>query len=154
MKFTSRTDISAPAEAVFDRMADFSPFAAEAGRRGLRLRRTDGLTQPGPGMTWEVDFRFRGRMRHLDLRASRFVRPEQIEYHGESTGFEMVGTVQVVALSPARTRLHVGVELRPRSLGARILLQSARLGRVRIQHRFDERIALFATMVEEQLLGV
>lgn len=152
MKFTSRADISASSEAVFDHVADFSPFAAEARRRGVIFRRTDALDRPAPGMTWQVDFHFRGRARHLELRASRFLRPEQIEYLGESHGFEVISTLHVVALAPYRTRLHVGVELRPRTLGARILLQSARLGRARLQHRFDERMGLFATMVEEQLL--
>lgn len=152
MKFSSRTDISAPAEAVFDHVADFAPFAGEARRRGVTFRRTDGLGKPGVGMTWQVDFRFRGRMRQLALQARRFERPGQIEYLGESSGFEMVSTLQIVALAPCLTRLHVGLDLRPRTLGARIVLQSARLGRARLQQRFDERMALFSEMVEEQLL--
>lgn len=143
MKFSSRVDIAAPAEFVFDQLADFSTFERAARRKGVSLRRTDTLAAPGAGTAWDIGFRFRGRLRQLNAEITRFERPAALDYVGSSHGFELGLALQIVAPAEGRSRLHVALEAKPRTLGARLLLQSAKLGRGRIEHRFDERIATF-----------
>lgn len=143
MKFSSRVDIAAPAEFVFDQIADFASFEHAARRRGVSLRRIDALAVPGPGMSWEVGFHFRGRLRQLTAEIIRFERPAAIDYSGKSHGFELLLSLQITVLAPGRSRLHVMLDARPRTLGARLLLQSAKLGRSRLERSFEERVATF-----------
>lgn len=148
MKLTGKVDINASAESVFDRLADVTAFGNLIGRKGVASRRTDGGDIPGPGMTWETDFRFRGKDRHMVSQVTRFKRPELLEFDSQTSGFDIAVSVVTVALTPARTRLQVTVEARPRSLGARLLLQSARLGRATLEARFNERIATLGKTLE------
>lgn len=145
MKFSGRADIAAPAEFVFDQLADFSTFERAARRKGVSLRRTDTLAAPGAGMAWDIGFRFRGRLRQLSAEITRFERPAALDYFGKSHGFELSLTLQIVEPATGRARLHVTLEAKPRTLGARLLLQSAKLGRGRLEHRFEERIAAFGS---------
>jgi len=145
MKFSSRVDIAAPAEFVFGQLADFSTFERAARRRGVSLRRVDTLAVPGPGMSWDIGFRFRGRLRQLTAEITRFDRPEALDYTGKSHGFELSLSLQITAPAAGRSRLHVTLEAKPRTLGARLLLQSAKLGRGRLEASFEDRVATFGT---------
>jgi hypothetical protein len=54
----------------------------------------------------------------------------------------------LVALSRQRTRLYAEFEIRPRSLGARLMVQSAKLGRASLNTRYSKRIAALARDIE------
>ncbi|WP_442772906.1 SRPBCC family protein [Paenirhodobacter enshiensis] len=151
MKFSSRVEVDAPAPSVFAELSDFVAIDALAQRRAILVRRTDTLAAPGPGMSWLADFRFRGRMRHMDVTLTRFETPEVMEYHARTPGFEILCLLQLVALARARTRVIVTLEVRPRTLGARLLMQSARLGRSALERRFDERIHKLGERLDEML---
>ncbi|HEY0212980.1 MAG TPA: SRPBCC family protein [Paenirhodobacter sp.] len=143
MIFTGKVDIAAPAETVFDTVTDFEALARQARRKGAVMRRLDAGTAAGPDMRWETDFRFRGKDRHMDARVTRFIRPEEMAFEARSRGFDLLVTMQVVALAATRARLHVTVEAHPRTLGARLLLQSARLGQSTLEARFQQRLEAF-----------
>lgn len=148
MKFSTREDIAAPAEFVFDQLADFAGFERAALRRGISLKRLDTRTTPGAGMSWDIGFRFRGKARQMITDIRRFERPELLEYAGVSPSFEMTLLLNTVTLSKTRTRLHVELELRPRTLGARLLVQSAKLARANLTRKFAERVKGFAQDIE------
>ncbi|TMV94986.1 SRPBCC family protein [Thioclava sp. BHET1] len=150
MKFSTRKDIAAPAEYVFDKLADFSSFERLALRRGITLRRLDTLPVPAAGMSWEITFRFRGRERQLISDIIRYDRPEALIYAGKSSSFEAQLELMITELSKTRTRLHVGFEIKPRTLGARLMVQSAKLGKGNLDRRFDERVGQFAQDLERQ----
>ena len=61
MKFSSREDIEASAEAVFAALCDHAEFQQQMRRSGVSVVRMDELSEIGPGMSWEIDFKFRGR---------------------------------------------------------------------------------------------
>lgn len=148
MKFSNRVDVAAPAEFVFDQLADFATFERAALRKGISLRRLDTLKVPGAGMSWDIGFKLRGRPRQLIADIRHFERPERLDYEGTSQGFQLTLTLGLMALSKTRTRLNTGLEIRPRTLGARLLLQSAKLGRSNLERRFDERVQGFAREIE------
>ncbi|AQS47648.1 MULTISPECIES: SRPBCC family protein [Thioclava] len=150
MKLSTRTDISAPAGFVFGRLADFGSFERVAMRRGITLKRLDTLNEPGAGMSWDIGFRFRGKQRQMITDVKRFEVPELIVYEGVSNSFEAVMDFDLTDLSRTRTRLQVGLELKPRSLGARLMIQSAKLGKGNLERRFKERIEQFAQDIERQ----
>ncbi|MCL7463542.1 SRPBCC family protein [Phaeovulum sp. NW3] len=153
MKFSSREDVAATPEAVFDALADIARFERMAAREGVSLRRLDERAEPGAGMTWEIEFRFRGKQRILIGDIRRFDRPERVEYGGISPNFDLLLVVSLLPLSRAHTRMHVELTLRPRSLRARVLVQAARLGRANLRRRYADQIRAFARSIEVRPAG-
>lgn len=151
MILTGKVDIAAPADTVFGNVTDFDLWVPHARRKGVTMRRTDGGGDPVPGMTWETDFRFRGKIRHMDSEVVRLLRPEEMAIRSLSRGFEFFVTLQIVTLAAARSRLHVSLEAKPRTLGARLLLQSARLGQSGLEAKFRSRIEGFGRSLERPL---
>jgi hypothetical protein len=56
----------------------------------------------------------------------------------------------MMSLAPRRTRMTMAVEVRPKTLAARLVLQSMKLARGRLQRRFDVLGGQLANMIEEQ----
>jgi len=151
MKFSNRVDIAAPAEVVFGQLSDFPDFERAARRKGASVNRLDALTAAGAGMSWEGVFKLRGRQRRVIVDLKRYDFPEQLEYEGTSQGFLISLTLQLVELSKGKTRLITGLEVKPRTLGARLLVQSAKLGRGSLDRRYDERVKAFARRIEARV---
>ena len=61
MKFSSRENIEASAEAVFAARCDHAEFQQQMRRSGVSVVRMDKLFEIGLGMSWGIDFKFRGR---------------------------------------------------------------------------------------------
>ncbi len=148
MKFSTREDVEAPVDSVFEALSDFEAFERTAVKRGADVARTDRLADIGPGLGWTVRFPIRGKMRRVMCEMTEFDRPSGMVFNGESKGFVMELKVRLVALSVARTRLGVEFEIRPRGLTSRLLLQSARLNKASHDRRFEARIQKFAADIE------
>ncbi|MDV7270329.1 SRPBCC family protein [Thioclava sp. A2] len=150
MKFSTRTDIAAPQDFVFDQLADFASFERAAMRRGIKLSRLDTLQAPAAGMSWDVAFRLRGKERQVVVDVRRFERSSALEFAGTSSSFELRLTLTVVAVAPGRARLQVELEVKPRTLAARLMIQSAKIGRKTLDRKFDDRVATFGTEIERR----
>ncbi|SIS56712.1 SRPBCC family protein [Phaeovulum vinaykumarii] len=148
MKFSSREDIDAPIEFVFDTLTDFPAIELAAMRRRIEARRLDTMTTTGTGMSWDIRFKLRGKMREVVATLDEMARPEKLVFKGESDHFRMTSAATLVALTPTRTRVIAELDLRPRTLGARLMVQSAKLGKSSLTRRFNERIAQFARGIE------
>lgn len=151
MKFVSRVEIDAPAQAVFNELSDFGAIDRLARKRAISLKRVDTMSHPGVGMQWQSQFQFRGRPRDIDLTMTQFTPPDALEYTGQTQGFEIVCLLQIVSLARNRSRLIVTVEVKPKSLGARLLVQSARLGKSGLDRRFDDRVRRFGSKLDDRL---
>jgi hypothetical protein len=68
MKQTTRQDVEAPLDFVYQRLTDFDHFERMAMRRGAELERTDRLKTPGVGMAWRLRFTYRNKTRSLLVR--------------------------------------------------------------------------------------
>lgn len=150
MKLQSRQDIEAPLDFVFDQLTDFDQFERMAMRRGAEIERTDRLRSAGPGMTWRIRFRFRGKDRKIAVRHVEVQPGSFLTYGFESPNVEGTTRIELLALSPRRTRLTMAVDTRPKSLAARLVLQSLRLAKGRIQRRFDVGAGKLANLMEER----
>lgn len=150
MKLTTREDVAAPIEAVFAQLADFGWFERAAMRRGAEVVRTDKLEQPGPGMAWHAEFEFRGRDRKADVTLAAYDPPEGMTLIMRAAGLEVECGIDLVAMSRTRTRMNVTMEARPRTIPARLMIQSAKLARTNIQKRYRRRIAEYAEELEER----
>ncbi|MFB2531335.1 hypothetical protein ACEYYB_03035 [Paracoccus sp. p4-l81] len=151
MKFSSREDIEVPAGFLFAQLTDFPAFERTAVRRGADLRRT---AAPGAAMDvgqgWDVSFRWRGKGRKLRLTLAEITAPEVLSLTGVSESFDLTVRATVIPLSPRRSRLMGELEIRPRGFKARVLLQSARLGKVALDRRYAEGLRSFAHEVERR----
>lgn len=150
MKFTTKQDIEAPVAFVFKSLSDFDGWERAAMRRGAEVERTDRLTQAGAGMSWRSLFSYRGRPRQLDLQLLSYESPAQLGFAGQSAAVEGTARVDMMEMSSRRTRIHVVAEVTPRSLAARLFLQSLRLARARVDRKFEQRVAQMASDIEQR----
>ena len=144
MKFSTREDIDAPIEHVFAKVTDFQTFERAAMRRGAQVKRTDGQDVVGPGMAWQAEFDFRGKKRTMDIVLEDFESPTELEFAATSGGLTGTCEIELIALSPKKTRMKLVVDLKPQTLSARLLVQSLKLAKGKIENRLQTRVAEFS----------
>lgn len=150
MKLTTKKDIEAPIAQVWANLADHEAWERSAMRRGVEVERCDTLRESGPGMKWKARFAFRGKPRDAELTLTEMTPQHSLGVTGLSDAIEVASTVELIEMSARRTRLHVVCEIKPRSLGARLFLQSLRLARAKLDRRFDSKIGQLATDLENR----
>ncbi|MBD3763874.1 MAG: SRPBCC family protein [Rhodobacterales bacterium] len=150
MKLSTREDIEAPIAFVFDQIADFDAWERSALRRGAEVQRTDSLPQPGAGMTWRLRFPWRGKARKADLALAGHEPPHRLAVTGEEANLGGRLDIELIEMSPRRTRMTVAIELKPRTLTARLFLQSLKLAKARLVKKLKARTAQFAAEVERR----
>ena len=150
MKFSTREDIEVPIERVFAAATDFDNFERLILRRGGSIQRQDDRTTPGVGMRWSVGFKFRGRKRQAEAEVVQFDPHEDFSIESKSGGVLIYMDLSLVELSPTRTRLILGVDLKPKSMSARLLLQSMKLAQSSLTTKFKMRVSEFAHKIERE----
>lgn len=148
MHFSSRTDIEAPIEFVYASLADLEGWERAAMRRGAEVNRTDKLRAPGVGMGWHVVFRFRGKERAVDIRLTGQEPGAKLAFAGKGRMLEGDLSVDLLSLSPKRTRMVLHTDVRPLTLAARLFLQSLRLAKGRVQSKLNKRMEQLSTDLE------
>lgn len=149
MQFSAQQDIEAPIESVFAAVTDFDGFTTQALRRGAEVARLDDLSGPCAGMTWQVGFDFRGKRRDMRIELLEVVQPGELKLRSATSGLDGHMTLNLVALSRRRTRLGIEIELAPKTLSARLLIQSLKLARSSLSKRLYKRLQGFARAMEE-----
>ncbi|SEP10327.1 Polyketide cyclase / dehydrase and lipid transport [Salinihabitans flavidus] len=150
MNITAREDIEAPIEHVFEMLSDFTQHERAALRRGAEVDRLDSLTEPGPGMAWDMRFRMRGKNRQVRLELVRYDPPFEMAFAAHSPNIEADLVLDLVALSKARTRLNLALDLKPRTLSARLFIQSMKLARGSVSKRLEKGLAAQAREWEDR----
>jgi len=152
MEFTSQEDIEAPIDKVFAALSDFETMERQAMRRGVKVRRHGAPagvgTDPEASQRWTAGFKFRGREMEADIALLRILPPEALAFAGKAGGMETEMTIDLTALTPIRTRMNVQARLAPRTLSARLLVQSLKLAKARMTRKFSVRVAQFAKTIE------
>jgi hypothetical protein len=148
MKFSTREDIEAPIDFVFDQISDFDAFERSALRRGAEVARLDDLNVPGPGMIWETKFRWRGRARELQFELTTYEKPDEMVISSLSKSMGGHLQIDLVALSRGRTRLHFVTEMKPKNLTSRLLIQSLKLARGKLNKKFQQGAKEYAKELE------
>ena len=148
MRFASKQDIEAPIDAVFKILSDFDSWERAIMRRGVEVDRKDKLPQTGPGMRWRARFDYRGKRRDLEAELVQIESPTLMRFATVSQALEGVISIELLELGAKRTRLHTAIDVTPRSLTARLFLQSLRLARAKLDRKFDQRVAHLAGDIE------
>jgi len=154
MRLTTREDIEAPIDHVFQSLTDFEGFERQALRRGAEVQRQDTYGKPGVGSEWDMRFSFRGKARKVHARMTAFDAPNGFLAETDSGGIDGTVSLELVALSPRRTRMQFAIDLTPRTLSARLLIQSLKFAKGKISKRFANRIWQLAQEVEQKYTGV
>ena len=152
MQFLAREDIEAPIQSVFDMVSDFERFERLAMRRGIEVRRLSGVVPVSAGTQWDTKFKLRGKPRQMSVVMTDCDRPSQMRFEANSKGMNGITTVDFLALSQRRTRLSVEMSLSAKSLPARLLLQSMKLGQSRFRKQFQLRLREFARELEQRYM--
>jgi len=150
MKFSTKEDIEAPVDRVFAVLADFETWERAAMRRGADVVRTDKMAAPGPGMGWHVEFTYRGKLRKLDISLLESVPEQKLLLEGIGKPAEGRLSIDLSEMGPRRTRLAIGLEIKPRTLAARLFLQSMKLAKTSVTRRFELRVAQMAADIEDR----
>ncbi|MDK3017004.1 SRPBCC family protein [Pseudodonghicola flavimaris] len=150
MKFSSKEDIEAPIEAVFAALSEFESFERSAIRRGIEVQRVNENAGIGAGMAWKAAFDLRGKRRNLDLKLVEYTPPTGMRLESESFGLTGDFQIELVALSPKRTRMAITLTLSPKNLSARLFLQSLKLAKANLTKRFKLKAAEFAKSLEDR----
>jgi uncharacterized protein YndB with AHSA1/START domain len=139
MKFSTRADVEAPAEEVFAAFADFPRFVRLAEKRGARVE-----ARAAAVFGWAARFDWNGKARELQGEVVRLDPPRGFAAEMRAGGLDGTLEVEVTPLEAARARVRVAMEWRPRTMAGRILLQSLKLVKGRLDDRFAARVAEFA----------
>ncbi|WP_417249684.1 SRPBCC family protein [Celeribacter sp.] len=143
MKFSTRHDIDAPIEYVFQRITDFETLERQALRRGAGVSRKDPSFPRGVGMEWDIEVPFRGKVRKMSAELTKLEAPTSLEAKAESDGLNMTLDIELVALSRARTRMVLGYDVRPKTLAGRIIIRSVKFAKGTMDRRFERKVAAF-----------
>jgi hypothetical protein len=135
---------------VFAQVADFDGWERAAMRRGADVMRTDTLREVGPGATWATVFQYRAKERHATVRLDMINPASQLALTGMSPLLDGVMGIDVLDLAAQRTRVEVRLELKPKTIAARIYVQSLRLARSRVERSFAQRVAQLAAEIEDR----
>ena len=140
-----------PVEHLFAELTDFEALERRAMRRGITVRRGFRGAEPGLGDGWEATFRFRGKNRTANVTLEEFDAPQYLRFGGKSGGLQTETQIELVPLSSNSTRVNVLFKMTPNTLSARLLVQSFKLARSRINKRFKKRMASFAREIESRV---
>ncbi|MGP6086856.1 SRPBCC family protein [Antarctobacter jejuensis] len=152
MELKASEDIEASQDQVFAALSDFDMIERQALRRGVDIMRMGEVT--GAGMAWRAKFTFRGKKREAEVRLVTFDAPDRMTFHSVSGGLETDLEIDVVALSRNRTRINMVSVMHPKTLSARLLVQSLKLAKGGVEKRFRRKMAELATGLETRLRGV
>ena len=150
MKLATKYDVEAPAGFVFAQLADFEGWERAAMRRGAEVMRTDTLRSVAPGLTWEAQFQYRGKERHTTIRLDTLTPTRHLALTATSKLLDGVMAIALLDLAAKRTRVEVRLEIKPKTIAARIYVQTLRLARARVERGFAQRIAQLAVEIEDR----
>jgi uncharacterized protein YndB with AHSA1/START domain len=141
MKLTAKTDLEVPAAFVFATLVDHASWEREAVRNGAEVERPPGTPAAGLGAAWRIRGQFRGKPRKVLLKIEELVETQRVVLSIDSPSVEGSSRFEVMVLSPRRSRLRVDVEFKPKTLAARLFINTMRLAKGKVQAKFESRLA-------------
>jgi uncharacterized protein YndB with AHSA1/START domain len=150
MKLTAKTDLEVPAADVFAALVDHPNWEREAVRRGIEVDRPQGSPASGVGAAWRIRGHFRGKARKLLLKIEEMTPDQRLLLGLDSPSVEGTTRLEIMVLSPRRSRLRVDFEIKPKTLAARLFINTMRLAKGRVQARFETRLGQFAARIKER----
>ena len=150
MKLTAKTDLEVPAAAVYATLIDHSGWEREAIRNGIEVERPAGTPAMGVGAEWRIRGHFRGKPRKVLVRIEEMTQDQRLALGIDSPSVEGTTRLEVMVLSPRRSRLRVDLEVKPKTLAARPFINTLRLAKGRVQSRFESRLGQLGARIKDR----
>lgn len=150
MKLTAKEDIEAPIGFVTSVLTDFDTWERAAMRRGADVDRLDTLRKPGVGMEWRVGFDYRGKKRKVEIKLLTLNPDQRLVFDCMAAPAEAILSIDMAEMGPRRSRVAVTLEIKPRTMAARLFLQSLRLAKAKVTRRFSLRLSQTAADIEDR----
>lgn len=150
MKLTAKTDLEVPAAAIFAILIDHSAWEREAIRNGIEVERPANSPAMGVGAEWRIRGHFRGKARKIQLKISEMSPDQRLAMGIDSPSVEGTTRLEVMVLSPRRSRLRVDLEVKPKTLAARLFINTMRLAKGRVQARFEKGLDRLGARIKER----
>ena len=148
MQFSSVQDVNAPLDFVFQQMSDFESYESYGLRTGADVERSDNLTEKAAGMMWDVSGDFRGKRRNLEIELIDYRPDNLLKFFIKSKGVEAIATMESMALTRKQSRIKVTTLLKPKSISARLILQSAKHAKSSMNRKFNHSFWTYANYIE------
>lgn len=148
MQFSSVQDVNAPLDFVFQQMSDFDSYESYGLRTGANVERADALTEKAAGMIWDVTGDIRGKRRKISIELTEYRPDNLLKFFVKSSGIEASATMESMALTRKQSRIKVTTVLKPTTISARLILQSAKLAKNRMNRKFNHRFWTYANYIE------
>ena len=148
MQFSSVQDVNAPLDFVFQQLSDFESYESYALRTGAEVERTDTYSEKCAGMQWKVQGDFRGKRRKFNIELIEYRPDNLLKFFVKSKGVEANATVESMALTRKQSRIKVTTVLKPKTISARLILQSAKLAKNSMNRKFNHRFWTYANFIE------
>lgn len=150
MKLTAKTDLEVPAAAVFAVLIDHPSWEREAIRNGVEVERPAGSPAMGVGAEWRIRGHFRGKARKVAVRIDEMTPDQKLALGLDSPSVDGTCRLEVMVLSPRRSRLRVDLEVKPKTLAARLFVNTMRLAKGRVQARFEGRLGQLGARIKDR----
>lgn len=150
MKLTAKTDIEVPAAFAFGTLVDHPSWEREALRAGAEVERPPGTPASGTGAAWRVRGQFRGKHRNVLLTIIELVENQRVVLSLDGPSIEGTARFEVMVLSPRRSRLRIDVEIKPKTLSARLFINTMRLAKGRVQAKFESRLGQMGGRIKDR----
>ncbi|WP_282093823.1 SRPBCC family protein [Epibacterium ulvae] len=154
MDLSTQEDVEAPIAQVFGALSDFEVVERTATRRGVDVVRRGGVGGAELGMGWDISFQLRGKDRNATLELVGYEPSTLIAIEGDGGGITGRFDIELIELSPSRTRIVVRTTLGAKTLPGRLLLQSMKLARGRIAQKYAQRISEYVELIESKLVNM
>lgn len=150
MKLSAKTDLEVPAAFVYSALADHAYWERDAVRNGAEIERPPGTPPVGIGAAWRVRGQFRGKPRKVLLTITELVENKLFALALDGPSIEGSARFEAMVLSPRRSRLRVDLEFRPKTLAARLFINTLRLGKGRVQAKFEARLCAIGARIKDR----
>ena len=150
MKLTAKTDLEVPAAFVFAALVDNASWEREAVRNGVEVERPSGTPDSGVGASWRIRGHFRGKARKVLVRIDALTPDQQLALTMESPSMDGISRIEVMVLSPRRSRLRADLEIKPKTLAARLFINTMRLAKGRVQARFEKGLGQLGARIKDR----
>lgn len=150
MNLSAKYDIEAPVDFVYRELTDFQAWEHMAMRRGAEVSRVDSRATPGPGMEWQIAFPLRGKVRKARLQLAAATPTSHMTIGAVTKMVDGTLAFDLLDLAANRTRVEVRMIAKPKTLAARIYVQTLKLGRRKLETNFAQKVAQFAVEMEDR----
>jgi|SRR6056297_2955219 len=150
MIFETREEVDVPRDFAFDRFADFTRYEQAARGYGADIRRVNGFTEVAEGVSWRGSVVVRGKTRGVEATVTDLTRPAHAQMVTTVGGMRVDVDLVFEEIGPQTTRVFAKAQLVATTLASRLILQTVKLARKKIQTKIDSRIVALANQFEHE----